>query len=347
MTIFKLHFPKGTQMRRNVYGIIGNWKFIKKLKSEGKIFTVGNGDAFCFIEDCGNMVGKSKREVIKRQFDNLGGLFGFRDEKNAEELFAQAVGGAGQEWKEINYLKSSTLLAFLTFWDVSDKRPLSINLNEDTYKFSHVKFEMRNSLPGKGGSSNVDVVLWNDNGDVLFLESKFTEYLELSSKIAGLSECRYKNDCDFKRVFSPGWGCVTWNIGDSYDKNGSMVFDIGVSPEEHYIEGVKQMTAHYMGIKRNKGKIPEKLGIGHVRHIFLGEIIYDFSSNGEVGRSVKSYIDLIKPFDDYANLYKILAERLFENGSDITPVREILTYQDIFATRDLRGNAKEFYNRES
>lgn len=86
--------------------------------------------------------------------------------------YQQAVSGSGQEKDKITTLHSSSLLALLCFSNVSKYNCLKINGIE----YDQVWFEVKNKVFDK--PSNIDVVLGNSKTqDLLFLESKFTEYL--------------------------------------------------------------------------------------------------------------------------------------------------------------------------
>ena len=92
-----------------------------------------------------------------------------------------ACSGDGGEGAKITTLHSSSLCAFLFFYKVSDTNPLNIDINGNNVAFFKVLFEYQNTVIEGRKPSNVDIVLIgkdNKNKDIiLFLESKFSEYL--------------------------------------------------------------------------------------------------------------------------------------------------------------------------
>ena len=108
--------------------------------------------------------GKSAGETLKSIF-HLNSM-------DWDRCFQEAVSGPGNEMERIRTLHSSALLPLLCFSQVSTKRPLTY----DGIKYVQAFFEVKNKV--FYGPSSIDVVLKSEEGDILFLESKFTEYLE-------------------------------------------------------------------------------------------------------------------------------------------------------------------------
>ena len=102
--------------------------------------------------------------------------------------FHDVINGEGQERFKINTLHSSSLLGLLCFYKVSKDNVLRIRLPFNGKKiefcFDEVKFEKTNPVFSKSrGKSSIDVALYGEaNGEkvALYLESKFTEYSNLS-----------------------------------------------------------------------------------------------------------------------------------------------------------------------
>ena len=106
-------------------------------------------------------------------FGTIQRIFGIR--KLARGLFESATSGDGNEKSRILTLHSSSLLAFLCFNGVAN-HPITI----DGIVYDEVMFEVKNDVidASLGKPSNIDVLLMGDNRKkLLFLESKFTEYL--------------------------------------------------------------------------------------------------------------------------------------------------------------------------
>ena len=105
----------------------------------------------------------------------LNNVFGISCE-DWEDKYQQVVSGAGKEGTKIKTLHSSSLLVLLCFSNVSHSNCLKIGGKI----YNKVRFEVKNNV--FDNPSNIDIVLQNDEtGDLLFLESKFTEYLSPDS----------------------------------------------------------------------------------------------------------------------------------------------------------------------
>lgn len=106
-------------------------------------------------------------------FGTIQRIFGINE--SARGLFEAATSGDGNEKSRILTLHSSSLLAFLCFNGVAN-HPITI----DGIVYDEVMFEVKNDVidASLGKPSNIDVLLMGDNRKkLLFLESKFTEYL--------------------------------------------------------------------------------------------------------------------------------------------------------------------------
>ena len=298
-----------------------NCEWVKKHASQ--ISVVGeSGDSFCF----GNAQIKSKEESWK----SLNEVFKFLRVDGFREKFEQAVNGDGHESKRITRLHSSSLLPFLLFSQVSSKKPIKVKVNrgqEET--FSEARFEVRNWLKLRDRHpSNVDVVLENDN-TILFLESKFTEYLTCGRKVE-FSKSRYGERLEKLRK---ALDKVNVELANGYVR----------SSESRYLTGIKQLVAHYMGLeyaldlekggnKYNQGG-KETLSIGN-RKVYLGEVIFEFGGSDA--------------FTDYQQLYSAVVPALLKTcqlKKENMPLilSKPLTYQDLFADYELDNDVGRFY----
>ena len=269
--------------------------------------------------------------------------FNLKNCANFNDAFAAAACGAGNEWREINQLNSSSLLAFLCFYGVSKNNEITIH----NRKYNHVLFEVKSPLPKIKGFkqpiSNMDVVLLNhETKDVLFLESKFTEYM-FSSKP---EVSAYYSDF-YKKLFNPKFN------GFSYaETNDGKIKWISEKPRASmYLEGVKQMYCHYLGIlnSSNIGDQPKsahpywnKNTISREMNLRLGTILYKFDKD----------VDAKGKYESYEELYAQLISRLKSEcgtSSNISFEDSIITYQEIFNRDKSNQNFKldqvvrEFY----
>lgn len=284
---------------------------------------------------------ESKFKCITDAFDlESNGLF---------DYFKAAVSGEGEEVKRINRLTSSSLLAFLCFATVMARdKKISLEMPPEWYEFahldlhdfSHLDLEYENMLaPGKKSLKNrpssVDVCLCNDKC-VLFLESKFSEYL-LPAK------CRTKGV--YIDVSARQYGKRYAEIFDQGPLNPASLQnmwyeDIAAgkirlkSNDRFYIGGIKQMISHWMGIWYEKTTNAEKQKLWEGKDIVLGEVMFDFGRNGA------------KDLSTYQAQYKWLAEKLnnLEHGeSGITVLPGVLTYQNVFHSIHLPERVHEYY----
>lgn len=168
--------------------------------------------------------------------------------------YNMAVAGDGDENLKILTIHSSSLLTLLCFFSVSPERPLTIG--ED--KYTEVMFEVKNVVirADRGKPSNVDVVLVSKSEDgrarkLLFLESKFTEYIthghaELAPKYHEYYNILKNNLPDLKFKIA------------NYDirhKDGSVSSVFGLSSDERqYLCGIKQAFSHLLGIATKPAK---------------------------------------------------------------------------------------------
>ena len=282
----------------------------------------------------------SKRSLRIKTVDkgqDLACVFGL-DPKLFAEKYLQAISGDGQEARRIRTLHSSSLLCLLCFYGVSEERPLSLNLEGRQVRFTSSQFEVKNLVgtdeTGREHESNMDVVLTGEDAQtgkkvILFLESKFSEYLAWG-KYSGISNYVYgKTYAQLSEC-----GCLD-RMGLKYmncpdDKAYSEL----ASPKgrtQHYAGGIKQMVSHFLGVKNladgNEYKDYD---------IYLGEILYKFPESIDHAHG---------KFEDYDRLYKILAEGLNDLSDGKFKVRpQCLTYQDVFKSFDLDKAVRAFYS---
>ena len=181
-------------------------------------------------------------------FGTIQRIFGIR--KSARGLFEAATSGDGNEKSRILTLHSSSLLAFLCFNDVAN-HPITI----DGIVYDEVMFEVKNGVITASNPSNVDVLLMGENRKkLLFLESKFTEYLS-GGKVT-LSPGRYKEfytklteKNNFR--FSAGYLPVNSKTDRSQKTQYSLYTD---NEPSQFLEGIKQAFSHLLGIATGPAK---------------------------------------------------------------------------------------------
>ena len=260
------------------------------------------------------------------------------DSNTFEDKYLQATSGDGQEARRIRTLHSSSLLCLLCFYGVSEERPLSLNLEGRQVTFTSSQFEVKNLVgtdeTGKEHHSNMDVVLCGRDVQtgkkvILFLESKFSEYLAWG-KYSGISNHVYRKT--YAKLFNGG---VLERMGLKYEEcpDNPAYSDLASIKGKtlHYAGGIKQMVSHFLGVKNvATGKQYEDYDI------YLGEILYRFPESVDPEGN---------KFDDYTRLYGILAEGLNSiSESKFKIIGHCFTYQDVFQSYDLDNAVREFYS---
>lgn len=277
-------------------------------------------------------------------FDTIQRIFGLSE--SARGLFEAATSGDGNEKPRILTLHSSALLAFLCFNDVAN-HPITI----DGTVYDEVMFEVKNDVidASLGKPSNIDVLLMGENRKkLLFLESKFTEYLS-GGKVT-LSPHRYetfynnltkKLDCPFSA------GYPTVNSQTDKSKITQYALYKGEKTSE-YLEGIKQAFSHLLGIATGPAKNQTKGNEDYTRSLLENADEIKFAS------IVFNCDD--KKFDDYNRLYKSVFENsnvikdtikdvLKKRELKLTIISELLEYQDVFQANNLSDEVRNYYNK--
>lgn len=265
--------------------------------------------------------------------NRLAELFGIKNHELFKKKFSQSISGDGQEMKNIARLHSSSLCALLFFYNVSEENPYILEINGTKYIFTHSCFEYKNTVIQGHEPSNIDVVLigkesYSDTPTVLFLESKFSEYYESPAKKSNNISSAYLENNYGKALYAK----------TSLDKMGFYIKEYDghknfslCSEEICYLEGIKQMISHYIGIRNlcdspnNKNDVVAK-AVSNGAKILLGEILFTKGIGQlHIGRNNEC-------FKSYRDKYIILANelnnQLKKDGLDgkFTVLSDILSY---------------------
>jgi hypothetical protein len=250
--------------------------------------------------------------------------------------FVEAISGDGQEANKITTLHSSSLASLLVFYSVSKNNPIYVDVNGHLEKFIESRFEVKNEVSlGSNSFSNIDVVLYGDNC-ILYLESKFSEYL--GSGPVEVKEVKYY-DLIYNRLAN-----TLSDIGLHLKerKNGEERVLERVDEKPFYSEGIKQMISHYLGLTTEiqSGRLNSD-----GKTIVLGEILFYFDDRIPNGR---------KKFNSYREAYSILKKGLTlcaEEDKTGLIINHLSTYQSILAVTKNHGflmklpeSIREFYH---
>ncbi len=285
-------------------------------KKKGQVFINSSGDSLSFLQ-CHDIdsLNEESLNILKARF-NL-------NTEDLEGKFDEATHGAGKEINRICTLISSSLCAFLHFSNVSESNPITINEIE----YNEVHFEVKNKVITN--SSNMDVVLISkdENKDIktiLFLESKFSEYLDLSEDKKDISS---KYDDEYRKF---GLFKKYYDFDYDFDKNKWVLK--GNDNREAFFEGVKQMISHYIGVENfiNDGyESIKKINQDKLKpdcQVLLGEILFS------------AWPDEYKNYEEeYKKIYEVLNSR--ENPKEnLIVLKNLLTYKELF--EDNKDNSK-------
>ena len=282
-------------------------------------------------------------------FGTIQRIFGIR--KSARGLFEAATSGDGNEKSRILTLHSSSLLAFLCFNDVAN-HPITI----DGIVYDEVMFEVKNDVidASLGKPSNIDVLLMGENRKkLLFLESKFTEYLSGGKVFLSPDRYKYFYELLSEKLELPFIASFD-KVKHKPNKSHSEPFET-----EEYCLKTKERTSEYLG--------GIKQAFSHLLGIATGPAKKQTKGNEDYTRSLLENADEIKfasivfncdnkKFDDY----KLLYESVFENSEVIletikevlpkseiklTIVPKLLQYQKVFQDNNLSDEVRNFYNK--
>ncbi|MCR5386029.1 MAG: hypothetical protein K6E69_02815 [Treponema sp.] len=278
-------------------------------------------------------------ELIDYIGTGLAKIFDIKSQKNLFlSKFRMSCSGNGDELQKITTLHSSSLCALLFFFNV-DNHPLEIK-GLNGYEFSKSFFEFKNKVIGY--PSNIDIVLLGINKKtkkrvILFLESKFSEYITGVTKVGksfeiGKSYFSNKIDCFSKPIYEELKNQKILN----YRKKGEKFYL--ESSEDNYIEGLKQLISHYYGIRnfiRNKFYEKDNNSLKDIKNynaeeVILGEILFD-----NFGKDLEFY------YTTYEEKYQKLADIIDEQCKK-EKITNFRVHNKIFKYSDLKNSLIDF-----
>ena len=247
--------------------------------------------------------------------------------------FVQAISGDGQEANKIMTLHSSSLASLLVFYSVSKDNPIYVMVDGKEEKFTESLFEVKNEVwEGSGNFSNVDVVLRGDNC-ILYLESKFSEYLgsgPVEVKMVDYYNTIYERLSDTLK--DAGVHLMTKDGKRFLEREDKAAF---------YNEGLKQMISHYLGVTT-------EITTGRLnasgKKIALGEVLFNFEDRVPI---------CAKKYESYKTAYSFLKKGLEgcvkEDDTNLI-INDLTTYQCILRSesnhqflQNLPESIREFY----
>ena len=278
-------------------------------------------------------------------FGTIQRIFGINE--SARGLFEAATSGDGNEKSRILTLHSSSLLAFLCFNGVAN-HPITI----DGIVYDEVMFEVKNDVidASLGKPSNIDVLLMGDNRKkLLFLESKFTEYLSggkvtLSNKYRDLYIKLQKLNLPFNIKF-----INVLQESDNSHKEPDIKEEIRLYTEEktsEYLYGIKQAFSHLLGIATGPAKKQTKGNedytsslLENADEIKFASIVFNCDND-----KFEKYDDLYKSVFENSDVIKdTIKDVLKKRELKLTIVPHLLQYQEVFQANFPHEKVREFY----
>lgn len=283
--------------------------------------------------------------------------FKIDDEDKFDEAFKIVTSGVGNELTKINSAISSSLLSLLFFYKLFNSSNYILNI--DGIEYNKAFFEVRNKCVGF--PSCVDVVLLSkDEKTLLFLESKFTEYIEGLSK----KETYGKSYCELYKKIKE----LLNNNGIKIDSENKEKLVLLSSDKHLYIEGIKQSICHLIGlvqgpqnVKENKCSqsyykehIEYKDAFEKAEKLIYGTILFDLNKlnleEGIYDSYYNLYIDIIG--ENGLEIVKAIREwaKISVEDEKIIVLPKPLSYQEIISneknkkySESLSDSIKKFY----
>lgn len=283
----------------------------------------------------------NKEAKWSRQFD-------ISPDENQSEFLKKVFGIKCHDWgdkyneaagsendADIITMHSSALLALLCFSNVSPAQPLVI----DGIEYDEVHFEVKNRVFNR--PSQVDVVLENSEiGDLLFLESKFTEYLSPKDPIFS------KRYIEFYQNILPLIDGLPLQLVFPFIDDGKVCMKLqAASGSKLYMDGIKQCFSHLIGLCQGPNAKSNFKWNNRDRKIRFGTIVYNFPVE-----AFEAYKEFYSKTIGNVNADKLKAsidgsEGLKNHYTDrIEVLQNILTYQEVFKNFNLPEKVKTYYD---
>ena len=230
----------------------------------------------------------AKNEILKNgyYYDFRNNIFNGKMNIDFEKMFLEGDGGELETKACAPH--SSSMLGYNFFHWISKRYPVVI----DGIAYNKVWFEVKIPVLKGTKCANMDIVLSNENGDWLFIESKFLEYLECGK--FEISDT-YKNS-------------------DKYFCNGNkwshFISNYKTDIKQQYWQGIKQEICHLIGLTNwleGKSNLKQESSNLDEKYNKKGKVTFVnlvFEPNKD------KFLDEFNKFDAYRKLYNIFYEEI-------------------------------------
>lgn len=267
--------------------------------------------------------------------DCVARVFGLQS-KEFCTAFHEVTTGEGAEKDKISTIHSSSLLGLLAFYKMKfDNQRMRIKLGDTNFCFDRVVFERTNPVFSKSvGLSSIDIALYgtaNGKPAVLYLESKFSEYLERKES----------KSPDKNKQYQVYYEALSNFIGeDNSGKEITFKYEDGKlivsSSKPHYCEGIKQMISHYIGALNSDDRKDYDIYIGSILFDFENTELKcskDFKNEGHYSDYCSIYQKLVQEFKRSKEKFENIEPPKFikrDSSHSVTILPKIISYKDFF-----------------
>jgi len=343
---------------------------------KGKVYKYFHNNVEFFKDDIGDIVKQNSSSFAFACC--VGKVFGTcTPTSEFHKAFIQVITGKGQEINNIKTLHSSALLGLLCFYSINKENPLIITMpfNDEKVKFefdrvefekTNTVFEAKHRIPSV--LSSIDIALFgkaNNKDAVLYLESKFSEYLNVGDYSSADKKKRYEQfykylsgeDKKDDQNFLKNCGISYSYTNKSTNKEDGKLYINNIDDnKKYYCEGLKQMVSHTIGAINSDETEME---------IYLAPILFDFGKLFDDPKD-NAFTDYCDVYGKFAAGLKNLRDKLTtsncykdffpdNNNTEAPLVRnknklfisgKVLSYQEFFknANFNLPQSVKDFYN---
>lgn len=270
--------------------------------------------------------GINNKDLLDKRFQYYFSEFGHNLIKGMNEDHEKMFrDGSGNELEDklipakARAVDSSSMLSYNFFRNIDDNHSIIINGIEYNKCLFEVKLP---TLTTKGGSANIDVVLLSkDENHVLFIESKFLEYLESDS--TELADSYKKLDSFY---------------ADNKEKEGLCKMCKSYEVHKgHYNYGIKQNICHLVGISNlfNSEKAKEKFKQLNAKCLKESDI--DIMKSGKTSFSLIDVLfvpddeEAIKKYIEYENDITKFVDGVPEELKRYIPETFVMNYREIYS----------------